>query len=384
MPTIEDQAWGTADTSSSTGVLQARRVVDIREKIYLLEPSATPLTLLTSKSSKSSCFNPKFDWIEDEAMPIVDTANGTFVTTTTEIAVDNVSYWSPNTLFKVSSTDEVCKVTSIAGSSLTIVKSWGGTPDSTIPDGAELLILGSAAAENASAEAPRQVQKTSGFNYTQIFRNGFGVSGTLDASKLYGGSEIAYLHKARAIDHAKQIELTGFFGERAEVTDPGPYPQRSTGGLKEFITTNSTDFTGAITLAEVEAAANVDFRYGRKKKILFCARAVLSNLSALAHSSLRVVPSDKTFGIGLTEMVTSHGTYMLVPHDLFVTADYDEIAFVVDMDNWGMRNLQGRDTKLKTNIQAPDVDGREDEYLSEVGWERKLEKTHGIWLGAGS
>jgi hypothetical protein len=83
-------------------------------------------------------------------------------------------------------------------------------------------------------------------------------------------------------------------------------------------------------------------------------------------------------------MVTSHGTYMLVPHDLFVTADYDEIAFVVDMDNWGMRNLQGRDTKLKTNIQAPDVDGREDEYLSEVGWERKLEKTHGIWLGAGS
>jgi len=383
MPTIISNASGTALTTGSTGILQARRVVDMRDKVFLLEPSATPLTLLTTKSSKSSCYNPKFDWLEDRAMPITDTVNGTAVTAATEIVVDNVGYFAPNQLIKHVNDNEVIKITSIAGSSLTVVRSWGGTAAAQLDDGAELLIIGSAATEGASAETPRQVQQTTGYNYTQIFRNNFAVTNTQEASKLYGGSAIAYLHKARGIDHAKQIELSGFFGERAEVTT-GTWPQRSTGGLQEFVTTNSTDFTGALTLAEIEAASQVDFRYGRKKKMLFCARAVASNITALAHNSLRAVSSDKTFGIGLTEFVTTHGVYMIVPHDLFVTAAYDEIGFVVDMDNWGMRYIEGRDTKLRTMIQAPDADLREDEYLSEVGWERRLEESHGVWVNAGS
>jgi hypothetical protein len=40
--------------------------------------------------------------------------------------------------------------------------------------------------------------------------------------------------------------------------------------------------------------------------------------------------------------------------------------------------LKGRDTKLMTNIQNNDEDGRRDMYQTECGLEIKLPKTHGI------
>jgi hypothetical protein len=52
------------------------------------------------------------------------------------------------------------------------------------------------------------------------------------------------------------------------------------------------------------------------------------------------------------------------------------------MDYVWYRPLRGRDTKLRTNIQAPGLDGWQDEYLTEAGLEVRLEKVHGILSNA--
>ena len=75
MPTLRSAGQGTEGTYALN---QSLRVVDMRDQIFHLEPEATPLTLLLNEISKESCYNPKFDWTEDEPKPISDTVNGTF------------------------------------------------------------------------------------------------------------------------------------------------------------------------------------------------------------------------------------------------------------------------------------------------------------------
>jgi hypothetical protein len=218
------------------------------------------------------------------------------------------------------------------------------------------------------------------YNYTQIVRNPFGVSNTLMNTQAYGGDVLAYTTKTRGIEHAKDIENILFFGERAISASEA---RRSTGGLDEWISTNVKDFGGGISsLDEIFDAAEADFRYGSKEKMLFVSRAVASNISLLAADLLRMVPEDKTFGIHIQKLISPHGVYNIVAHDLLVGDYYGKQAYVVDMDAVGYRFLQNRDTKLVTNIQTPGTDGRKDEYLTEFGLERAEEKRHGKWTSA--
>jgi hypothetical protein len=46
--------------------------------------------------------------------------------------------------------------------------------------------------------------------------------------------------------------------------------------------------------------------------------------------------------------------------------------------------MEARDTQLMTNIQAPDVDGEIDQYISEVGLERKQSPRHALIKGVTS
>ena len=54
-------------------------------------------------------------------------------------------------------------------------------------------------------------------------------------------------------------------------------------------------------------------------------------------------------------------------------------ALALDLDSIFHRYLQGRDTQIKTNIQANDEDSRKDEYLNECCPMLIQEKNHGIY-----
>lgn len=56
--------YNTPQTSFNE--LSNRIVVDMSEAISLLEPSASPLTVLLSKLSKNPATQQKFEWMEDQ------------------------------------------------------------------------------------------------------------------------------------------------------------------------------------------------------------------------------------------------------------------------------------------------------------------------------
>jgi hypothetical protein len=377
---------GDANTAVTNAVNASRLVIDMKDKIHLLEPSANPLTVFMKKARSASCHNPKFEWLEDEATPVTTRVNNStdVATDGTELIVDEGDYFAVDDLVLVQRTGEVFRVSSESSDTLTIARGWAGTETAgegyVIVDNDSLTNLGGNFTENDGAGTSIQTKLAEKYNYTEICRNPFGLSNTLMNTNAYGGDVLAYTTKARGIEHAKDIEMKLLFGERAVSSTAA---QRSMGGINYYISTNSKDFGGGIgSLDEIFDAAEDDFRYGSKEKMLLVSRQVASNISLLAADLLRMVPEDKSFGIHVQKLITPHGIYNIVAHDLLEGDTFGGYAFVVDMNNVSYRFLQNRDTKLVTNIQTPGQDGRKDEYLTEAGLECILEKTHGKWTSA--
>lgn len=377
MPTMLS---GDVGYASSTAILANRKVIQMKDKIFLLEPSANPLTLFMQKLNRESVGAYKFEMLEDRATPLNDRINnsGGHAAGATTITVDNGAYFQVDDIVIVQRTGETMIVSTVSTNTLNVGRSWGTTAAAALLDNDQLTILGSARAEFATANTSVATKLTTLYNLTQTFRDPFSVSRRLLKSELYGGNILAYLHRARMIEHAKDIEISLLFGEQGDSSG-----QSSTGGLNEFISTNSTNFGGAIgSLEEVFSAAEGDFRYGSSDKVMFAGFPVVSNISLLAEQSLQTVPPTKTYGIDVRELVTPFGRYMIVPHKLMEGDTFKKYALIADLSNLGYRYLKDSDTQLRTNIQAPDADGRKDEILSDVGLFRVLEETHAKWTNA--
>lgn len=217
----------------------------------------------------------------------------------------------------------------------------------------------------------------------QIFREPFGITETLNVSNLYGGKDINNLTFEHGMYHKIAIELALFEGERAEVTS-GAMAQRSMGGMREFISTNTKDFGGVPTWEEIVKQAQKEFRYGNQEvRKLFAAPAVTSAISFIAKDYIRTAPPAKTFGIKMDRFTAQHGDYILIKENLFADGEeLTKVAFSLDMDNIAYVPLNQRDTKLNKNIQANDADAVKHEWLTECTMRRSLEKTHGLWTNA--
>ena len=358
----------------TTNINQDRRVVDMAKDIALLEPNAAPLTVLMKQMTKSSSVkNPEYKVLTDELSPRWDAVNGAVTSGATTINVDNGSYFSVGDVLDVPSTGEQVLVTAIATNALTVTRAWGTTSAAAIADNANVRIVANASSEGDAAPTPKTETTSTVTNYTQIIQTPFGVTGTQDASELYGGKDMVYLAKKYGIEHKKSIESAFLLGEKKEDTS-GTQPKRFTAGLNSLITTNVTDAGGTLTEAEFEAFLRTAFRYGSTTKTLFASPLLISAINSWAAGKLQTVSKDKTYGIDVKQYLSGHGTINLIKHNL-LEQDYAGVGFVVDMETIGYKYLPGRDTHLKTNIQNNDVDERKDEYLSEVGFYMTQEKS---------
>mgnify|MGYP000237318720 CR=1 FL=1 len=376
----QDIIIGTRGTGN---IEQRRRVIDMSDVIFLLQPSAAPLTVLLSKLQSRPAINPKFEWLEDDLQARWDEvdSNVEIPYTQTNIPVVNISYFSVYDVVKVPATGEVMLVTGIdtQNSEIDVIRGYGTTQATNIPANALLVILGNAISEGAKTPAMKTTKVVTRFNYTQIFRTPFGVTGTLASSELYGGPDLPTQRKKKGIEHAVDIERAFLFGEPKEDLS-GEQPRRTTGGVLYFVQSNVYNVNGQLTLAKLEEFCKMLFQYGSDVKFLFCSPTVLSAISLLAGDKLRLLPREQTFGLNITRYISPHGELNLVKHRLLEKA-YDGYAIGLDLKNVWYRPLQGRDTVLKTNIQDNDEDAEKDEYITECGLMLTLEKTHAIMKG---
>lgn len=378
--------------SRTTGnIPAARQVIDMSNKIALLQPNETPFMAfmkLTKKNTETAT-NPEFKWLEDDIGARWDAINngGGYTSGDTKIVVDTGATFAAGFIVKVPRTGEVFLVQQLDpdgdnANELLIVRGYGTTTAAALVDNDPLVIIGNANEEMAGRPAIKATTEQNKSNYTQIFRTPFGVSRTADNSKLYGGKDLAYQRMKKAIEHKVDMSRAFIFGEK-KLDTTGEAPRRTTGGLLSFATENNYDAGGTLTKSEFDNnLSEIVFKYGSKKKILLCSARLLSVINGWAESKLQLNQGAQKFGLSILEYITPHGTFMLMNESRILEgAVYGGYGIVVDPENVKYRPLANSDTKLRTNIQHNDTDGQIDEWLTECGLEVRLPKTHGVITG---
>ena len=405
---IVTQASGNAARSTAVSSAEGRLVVDVVDKIFLLEPVKHPLvTLLTNvgkvwdgkswKGSglmKSATGNPTFEWLEDTYGGRYARVSGTYsasgaVTITVTGAGASPAYiFTVGDVFKNTRTGENLLVATIASASTITVaaagRAFGTTAAAAGADQDGLLIIGNVNEENSGARNVNTTRTTKLSNYTQIFKTSIAVSGTEKEANLYGGKDLPYLRAKKGTEHALDIERAFWFGEKKSDTGGTMgHPRRATGGILEMIEAGSSPVQnqgGPLTAPDLNTFLRDAFTYGSDVKTMFAGGIVLQAINEMARGQIRMRPNETSYGMQISEWITAFGRINIVYNPLFV-GDYSGYGFVLDMDCLRYRYMTNRDTKLETNIQANDVDGEIDQYISEVGLERKQAPKHALIKG---
>jgi hypothetical protein len=393
---------GNAARDTAVSSAEGRLVVDAVDKVFLLEANKHPLvTLLNevrasdgaykgSRVMKASTGNPEFKWFEDVyggryAKVAASAASGASAVDVTSAGTNSAYIFTVGDVVKNARTGENFIVTAITdGDTLAISRAFGSTSAAAMNAGDGLFIVGNANEENGAARNVNTTRSSAETNYTQIFKTTIALSGTEDAAKLYGGRDLPYLRAKKATEHALDIERAFWWGEKkSDTSGTQGHPRRATGGVLEFLQAGNSFIQnqgGALTAPDLNTFLREGFTYGNSTKMLFAGGLLLQAINEIARGQIQTGVGDTTYGIKVSKWMTAFGEVNIVHNPLFVE-EYAGYGFLMDMECFRYRYMDGRDTRLMTNIQAPDVDGVVDQYLTEAGLERKQAPRHAILKG---
>ena len=380
-----------ATARNTANIQQARRIVDMAKEIALLDPNDSPFVtfLKLAKKSVRVAKSPKIEWLEDDLVGNATQVNNgsgiSISTSSTSIAVDDGSIFSVGDLISIPAYNVVYRITAISTNTLTAIQFGTSVASGTIADDSVVLKLGNAMEEGSQVPNYITTQETACFNYTQIFRTPVGMTNTELASDLYGGNDRAYQRKKKGLEHKRDIARALYFGAKNQDTS-GTAPRRTLGGLTSFLTQTQAFAAAGTQLTYLNFdtyVAQKVFAHGSKEKLLIAGPNLMTMINSWAEKKLVTdVDPAATYGIRVKNLITSYGDLKVIYDPLLADGYHAGYGFVLDTDNIRYAYLQGRDTKLYTDIQANDVDGVIDEYLTECSLEVKLPNTHMLITGA--
>lgn len=278
--------------------------------------------------------------------------------------------------------------------------------DSSSNVGVNVFVIGSAFYEGAvDISTGRYNKPIDIYNYTQIFKTPFTLSGTKMNTSVKFDDTGAYkdVAKEHSVKHFVEMEKAFLFGERSLDTS-GERPISTTGGFLYFLrlweagstygnsasTSDSDDgkriianSDGTMTEKAYDGYLERVSRVSNNKtneRLVLCGSGFLNVINQLYKSKAALnadVPMKDTYGMDVVKHVSPFVTLWYKSHPLFSqhpTLRYS--AMVVDIHNLVYRYLIGRDTELLKNRQANDADYRKDEWLSECGLEVRYPESH--------
>lgn len=398
-----------AGQRDSMNIETGRKKIDAEPKIALFDPQATPLVtaLFTIGREyvkddsgavavsgvplmKKPTINPEFTWWEDQLAGFktqINLAAG-YTGANTAIVVDDGGIFQARDIVYVPRTNELMEVNGApAGNTVTFRRGVGASGTGVaLLDNDELILIGSAYPEGAASNSGRSTLEVKNSNFTQIQRTAIEETRTFQRTEMWTENDWAYQIKKQGIEHLKKLERMLWFGKKEEsvdtVNNASGKPKRTSGGIFNFIQTNRTAFNGTMTESDFHSFLEQALKNGSNMKYVFCSPRILSVISNFAHGRLQTKSGEQIFGLSVHEYQTPHGLVKLVRQPLFdESAATAGTMVVLDLKNLKYRFLQDSDVQLLDNRQAPDVDGRKSEYLSESGLQFQLENEAAMATG---
>ena len=430
---------GNFTSSYLSGAWTDERPLNWRQGIAKLYPNGKmPLLALTSKLASEKVDDPQFHWWEEELIgQRVDvthvytsysaltpysgacSAGDTLYITFTDANYYYTNQFKVGHVVMIARTDvanakvrgvvtAVTKASSTLGLvTLTMLEADSATANHVCSDtqaiakNVDALIIGNANPELGERPDALVMRPTKYTNYTQIFRNALSISRTMEKTKLRTGDAYAKA-KADALElHGMEMEKALLWGLPYETIGANGQPQRYTmgidwwineynsGGVSDFKTdhADSTWLNGGYNWMNDEL--EVIFRYGRNSKLGLCGSGALLGLNKLAKdgSTFQMTSATIAYGTKIIEWVTPFGVLNLVTAPLM---SYDAIfrntIYVLEPENIKWRYIddtffKADDTERKSDDTGKD--GREEEWLTEGGFEFRHAKTMGVMHNVG-
>lgn len=364
---------------------------EVADKIIVYVPEANPFLTFTARlRDKRTVANPLFQWLEKDMYPRSSTASTAYDDDDTSIVVATGTggRFAGNMILRVKETGETMRVTTVSTDTLTVVRAFGGNA-APIPSGATLIFVGYAFEDGAGIGTIKSIQEFNKFNYTQIFRTSFGFTGRDLEVDLFGGKDETTETQWATLEHKKSIEYAFLFGRRNLTTST--HQITTTGGLDEAIVTNAWNVQGTtLNKRTFDEFCEQGMRWGNSgylrrgsaKKILFHSAAWGTEINSWADQKLQYRVLDEQIGFAASVMVTPFGEVMLM-HTPLLDEYFPDRAFLVDPEHVRYVAMRNRDTKLLRDRQANDIDGKSNEYLSDVGLQTEFEHAHASLFGLG-
>ena len=251
-------------TTYSDTTLVKRTITDV---VANISPRDTPLIAnlggLDGAASKFNFVNGNgkaVEWAEDTLYALADSITETIATNTTTLTVADAYVFHVGDIFRIDSED--IWVSAVASSTtLTVTRGLGDSTEATHADNAVCTIIGNARLEGAEVTFRGVTDKTTNYNYSQIFHEGVKVARSARvAMPQYGvADELEYQSEKLVPSMLRLVERAMFYGDRQAGSASAP---RQMGGLGEFITDNTVNYTTSFTQANVEDLLELCFADG--------------------------------------------------------------------------------------------------------------------------
>lgn len=309
-------------------------------------------------------------------------------TTTTTVVVVDASFLVPNGIALLESTGEYVLITAVSGNSLTVIRGFAGSTPVNIPDTCGFQLIASAAEEASAAPVAVANLGYPKFNYCQIFRNTWNVSGTAKAVQYYTGSPEAKTRRDAALFHGESIERALWFG-RSNIGVVNGQPYRTLAGLDQLVTTNVTAASGTTNWTQLDAFLQGIFSKNIKGKpnerIAFIGNAGLGVIQQIArlNSTVYIEPGQTDFGLNIFKWLTPYGNISMMTHPLMTenplwSKDLRVLHPGAVATRW-LRRTQ--EDAYDSNGQRAGVDADFGVYTSELSFEYGVERTAGRLTG---
>ncbi len=266
----------------------------------------------------------------------------------------------PGMVIRGDSTNENILVVAVLGlTQLQVQRAFGTIAAGAIVSGVNLWMVGNAYEQGSLRPQALSISATRIVNYTQIFRNSWALTGTLQATQVIaGGTNVAESRQECAGFHACDIEKALLFGQKFLGTRNGQ-PISTMDGLINTVQNNAsgnittlgatTNYTQFIAALDPTFQQNTD-PMNPNQRILFCggtARNVIHSIARL-NSTYYVQQQETSWGLQYDTIKIPRGTFQIIEHPLLnafgSSATWSKMAIAVDVPTFGLAYMAGRKT----------------------------------------
>ena len=396
------------------------RPKNFREMILFRNPNGNaPIFALTSKMNKRTVDDPEFHWWCERNDVMRFRASGGVANTAinAEVTVDfdsadsavasssgtvGGSYSDPRHLVvgdllmqeagydsDADAAHRIWEVTSAAvgdtppnyATKLTLRTGHSTAANNDIADNDLFLKIGNVFEEGSRAPLSATRLPDKYFNYTQIFKTTYKVTGTADKTHFRTGGAVQQDKKRKSFDHARDIETSLLFGRRLELNGNSGQPKRMMNGIIGQIPAgNKTDMANTGTLNTLLDAVSKVFDWESSAgdtRMVFCGNGALNGFNktitglglSSSQSSLDRVQykaDESVYGTRFMRYRIPQGDLFLKVHPLMNRiAQLNNSFLILDQSALKYVCLRGRDTKFKDNVQENDEDAMRGMWMTE-------------------